>query len=171
MSVNINVEDMPQSAQTAYARKNKLRGITMKICWALTPVLFVIFCIMSLVNKTFSEDIEFDLEVALTLGCGLQGLMHIGFFYKRAIRAEPGTRWSTPCAGGWRSWTCPLCWSPPDRPGRLDAETSGASVFSCNMGRSRCAGSPVVVCWRGRQSEIAELPCLVAGMQPGGLIS
>lgn len=44
-------------------------------------------------------------------------------------------------------------------------------LFSCNMGRSRCAGSPVVVCWRGRQSEIAELPCLVAGMQPGGLIS
>ena len=50
-------------------------------------------------------------------------------------------------------------------------KTSGALVFSCNMGRSRCAGSPVVVCWRGRQSEIAELPCLVAGMQPGGLIS
>lgn len=90
MRVNINIEDMPQSAQTAYARKNKLRGITMRICWALTPVLFVIFCIMSLVNKTFSEDIEFDLEVALTLGCGLQGLMHIGFFYKRAIRAVYG---------------------------------------------------------------------------------
>ena len=91
MSVNINVEDMPQSAQTAYARKNKLRGITMKICWALTPVLFVIFCIMSLVNKTFSEDIEFDLEVALTLGCGDAYRLFLQASNSGGIRQDRGT--------------------------------------------------------------------------------
>ena len=115
MSVNINVEDMPQSAQTAYARKNKLRGITMKICWALTPVLFVIFCIMSLVNKTFSEDIEFDLEVALTLGCGLLQASNSGGIRQdrgtgnsdRFVCADPVGGRTDRCTGIWHHvWVC-----------------------------------------------------------------
>ena len=63
-----------------------------------------------------------------------------GIFHEK--RVGHGGTLDPMAAGGWRSWTCPLCWSPPDRPGRLDAETSGASAFFLQYGPEPLRGEP-----------------------------
>lgn len=66
-------------------KANKLRSITIKICWVLTPIMFVLFCIVSITANSFPEEFSIDFWWALYIGCGLHGLVHCGYLIKKIV--------------------------------------------------------------------------------------
>lgn len=73
----ITYDDMPPSAQKTYDLNNKLRKITMMMGWVLSPVIFLIIMVYSLISGDgFGVSFVLGIEMGMTLGCLLNGFLH-----------------------------------------------------------------------------------------------